>query len=110
VKKIKVLYTLQKGNVFGEVEFFCGVRRQYSVRSKDFSTCLKIDREAFLRNVKENSQDYEKYCTIADSMRLYNDFSEIDMRCYACKSHLHSFKNCPFLTLYPNKIKVETIF
>lgn len=44
VSKIKILHTIGRGQVFGVQEFFTGGVRNFNIRSKSFSTCLKIDR------------------------------------------------------------------
>lgn len=40
---------LIKGESFGELEFFTGNERNYSIRSKDFCSLLKINRIDFLK-------------------------------------------------------------
>lgn len=55
----KTLRRLNKGEAFGEVEFFTGQNRVISVRSVGFSTILKVERSKFIEIVKLFPQDYE---------------------------------------------------
>lgn len=41
--------TLKKGQCFGAIEFFTGNIRSYNVRTKSFTSLLKISRQDFLK-------------------------------------------------------------
>ncbi len=47
-KKDLVIKTIQKGEYFGEDEFFTGAARSYSAKSLDFTTLVIIRRHEFL--------------------------------------------------------------
>ena len=44
----KILFNLEAGKSFGELEFFTGQNRSINVKSKDFTTVLKINRDKFI--------------------------------------------------------------
>lgn len=47
------------------------------MRSVEFTTLIKIERNKFLEILNENPQDFEKFCLIRDDMVLnenYNHF------------------------------------
>lgn len=44
--------------VFGELNFFTGMARKASAKSKDFTTILKIDRDQFLSIISKNEKDF----------------------------------------------------
>jgi CRP-like cAMP-binding protein len=70
------LKKLEKGNSFGEVGFFTGKSRNFTLKSQDFSTLLFIDRNEFIDLLQRNlPEDYEKFCDIKDSIKLNEDYS-----------------------------------
>ena len=93
------LKVLKKGEYFGEVAFFTGVPRVTSAKSISFSSLFVIKKENFIKVVKENSEDYEKYCQIKDEIFLNKDFKIIDNKCPSCKKTNHLITDCPILHL-----------
>lgn len=69
-KESKKLIKLDVGHVFGEQEFFTGQERRETIKSKDFSICLMIEREHFLKvlNSSKDTKDYERFCQIKDTL------------------------------------------
>jgi CRP-like cAMP-binding protein len=63
-----VIKTLLPGDCFGVREFFTGEKRIYGVRTREFSTLLKIRREDFLAVVRQVPDEYEKFCFIKDGI------------------------------------------
>ena len=90
---------LTKGEYFGEVAFFTGVPRITSAKSISFSSLFVIKKENFIKVVKENSEDYEKYCQMKDEISLNKDFNTIDNKCPSCKKTSHLITECPILHL-----------
>lgn len=93
------LKVLKKGEYFGEVAFFTGVPRVTSAKSLSFSSLFVIKKENFIKVVKENSEDYEKYCQMKDEISLNKDFKSIDNKCPSCKKTNHLITDCPILHL-----------
>ena len=59
------------------------------MRSKDFTTLLKIDRTDFLNILRQYPEDYEMFCNIKDSLSLNNEYSIIGLRCESCGESTH---------------------
>lgn len=66
--------------------FFTGKERQCNVRSLEFTTLIKIDRNKFLDLVKELPSDYEKFCLIKDEILLNRNIKYTQQKCGYCKN------------------------
>ncbi|KAL4484099.1 hypothetical protein ABPG73_009297 [Tetrahymena malaccensis] len=100
---VNKIIELKSGNSFGQISFFTGKQRTFSVRSLDFCRLLVIRRQDFIQLLQEYPDDYEKFCMIKDSILQYNDTSIIKSGCYACKSSTHLISECPYIHFLPNK-------
>ena len=112
IEKKTSLKILKKGDYFGEISFFSGFPRKTSAKSLSFSSLFMINREDFLRVIRENSFDYEQFFQIKDQISLYQNFSGIHLKCYACKKLNHYILNCPLLhlTFSPERILEKYTF
>ena len=90
---------LKKGEYFGEISFFTGMSRKASAKSILFSSLYVINKLLFLSIIKQNSEDYEKFCFIKDQINLYNDYSGIHIKCISCNKDNHAIIDCPVLHL-----------
>jgi hypothetical protein len=90
----KILGRLKSGMTFGELNFFTGMARRASAKSKDFTTILKIDRDQFLEILRKNDKDFQVFCEIKDKIMMYSDFSGIKIQCGLCKSSFHMSSMC----------------
>ncbi|KAL4477807.1 hypothetical protein ABPG73_019105 [Tetrahymena malaccensis] len=93
-KQSKFIYSHRKGSVFGELNFFTGMGRTLTAKSKQFSTVLKLRRDSFLNIIKNNQQDFEKFCEIKDKILMYSDFSPLEQSCQICQSTNHFESQC----------------
>ncbi|EAR93588.2 cation channel family protein (macronuclear) [Tetrahymena thermophila SB210] len=109
-KKQRSLFTLKKGESFGAHTFFTGLSRVNNIRSKEFTTVLKIRRQDFLQLIQSNSEDYETFCSIRDSISYLNDYSKIGLGCFSCNSQQHLVNECQYLHYIPNKAKIYKLF
>ncbi|EGR33414.1 ribosomal protein, putative [Ichthyophthirius multifiliis] len=65
-KKVHIIETLSQGMSFGQFSFFTGQPRMVNVRSLNFTTLLKIDRNQFIELLQEFQEDYEYFCEIKE--------------------------------------------
>ncbi|EAR85283.2 cyclic nucleotide-binding domain protein (macronuclear) [Tetrahymena thermophila SB210] len=93
-KQSKLIYSHKKGSVFGELNFFTGMGRTLTAKSKQFSTVLKLRRDSFLNIIKNNQQDFEKFCEIRDKILMYSDISPLEQNCQICLSPNHFESQC----------------
>lgn len=58
--------------------------------------------------MKENSQDFESYCLIKDSLLLSNENRAklLGMNCLSCESRKHTILYCPLIHYVPDKEKI----
>ena len=58
--------------------------------------------------MKENSQDFESYCLIKDSLLLSNESRAkmLEMKCLSCESRKHTILYCPLIHYVPDKEKI----
>lgn len=47
--------------------------------------------------LEDFSEDAEQFYAIRDSLSLYEDYTALDIRCYACSSPQHLLTKCPYL-------------
>lgn len=98
----------KEGETFGEYSFFTSKPHQFSCRAHEFTSIFVIDKDKFETIMKENSQDYESYCLIRDSLLLSNESRAklIGMNCLSCESRKHTVLYCPLIHYVPDKEKI----
>lgn len=65
-----------------------------------------IKRDDFLNVIKQNEDDYQKFCEIKDLL-LYNlDQNIFSQNCFSCKSSQHHVLNCKLLQYVPDREKI----
>ena len=100
------LKILRKGDFFGEKSFFCGIPRLSCARSVSFSSLFVINKDDFLRVLKQNPDDFERFCEIRDQINLNDDWSKLYLKCESCNSLHHSLFTCPLLHLVLPKKRI----
>ncbi|KAL4492848.1 hypothetical protein ABPG73_010397 [Tetrahymena malaccensis] len=90
---------LDKDSIIGQHSFLTGQQRMAGAKSKTFSTIIQISRENFLNIIKENEEDYQKFCFIKDNIMTYKNFYNIGVCCQICKNYLHYSQDCPLAHL-----------
>ena len=100
IKELKV------GDHFGEISFFTGKPRLLSARSKDFTTLFAINREEFIKVLKNHSDDFEKFCMIQDQILLYENYLPLKTRCFCCNQTGHLAQRCPLIHYFSDKEKI----
>ncbi|EAR88405.2 cation channel family protein (macronuclear) [Tetrahymena thermophila SB210] len=93
--RVSVIKVLGDGQIFGELSFFSGLKRQASARSVNLSTIYKISRIKFIEILKENIEDFERFKMMQDQIIFQNDLSVIYTECYSCKNIGHIANQCP---------------
>ena len=100
------LRKLGPGECFGELGFFTGQPREASARSLEFISVFMIKRHDFMEIIRENDDDYQKFCMIRDQIMLYNNCQSLRLRCSACGSLDHLVKTCGLLHFVPDVEKI----
>ena len=106
---INCLPPKKKGRHFGAYEFFTGSKRQYSARSKGFTTLLVVRRSDFMALLQIFTQDYEKFMFVRDKILLEKDFSLIFEGCSSCKRADHFINECPVLHQEVNRHRLALV-
>ncbi|EAR91792.2 cyclic nucleotide-binding domain protein (macronuclear) [Tetrahymena thermophila SB210] len=101
-----IIYTLRKGDQFGDFSFFSGEQTKMSLKSQNFSKLMKIKRSDFLRVVEEDQTEYENFCMIKDQIILSKDRAKLKSKCISCSDTNHDVGECPYLHNYPNKGRI----
>ena len=55
---------LKEGDIFGEESFFSGEVPLYTATCKNFANICRINRNKFITLIRENLEDYERFCYI----------------------------------------------
>ncbi|KAL4506945.1 hypothetical protein ABPG72_001366 [Tetrahymena utriculariae] len=90
---------LDKDSIIGQHSFLTGQQRMAGAKSKSFSTIIQISRDNFLKIVKENDEDFQKFCLIKDNIMIYKNYYNIGVCCSICKNYLHYSQDCPLAHL-----------
>lgn len=75
-----------------------------------------INQKDFLSTIAQNKSDYvsvliininlnihkENFCMIKEKLLLYNDYSDINKKCFCCKKCIHIIEECPKLHYVPD--------
>lgn len=93
----KTLKILKTGDIFGEITFFSDIARSAGAKSVEFTTLVRFDQNEFKQIIKEKEKDWEKYNYIKDSINLYSNFANLDLKCYSCNQNDHIIIKCPKL-------------
>lgn len=91
--------------MFGEIEFFTGQLRHFSVRAKSVAQLAYIEKRDFIETLKKQPAEYEKFKRIADQVFNYSDLQGMDHLCGSCGKYTHSLTECPQISLVINKHK-----
>ena len=107
LKVFNISYLLLKnlikaGDMFGTKSFFTDEPREISIRSRNFSTLFEIKQADFLKIIRKNAEDYEKYVSLKDQIKLYSNYSKIYMKCACCKKNTHIYNDCPLIHYIPD--------
>lgn len=101
-----LLKVLKQNEHFGEISFFTGFPRSTFAKSLSFTSLFVINKEVFMRVLKENTKDYETFCSIKDKINLSNKLDELKRQCFSCGNDTHFEYFCPKLHPIFNKKKV----
>lgn len=96
-----VLKKLKPGEIFGELSFFTNFERTTSARSTDFTNVFMIKQADFLDILRKNSTDFQRFCEIRDNIQIFDQYDDLFLRCFSCKSVSHQLRYCPLLHYTP---------
>lgn len=98
-----ILKTLKEKEVFGEISFFSDQERKACAKSVDYTSAFKLKKDDFFCLLRKYPYDYEKFCKIKDSINLYEDYSDLHIKCYSCQGNAHLIQECPNIKYIPMK-------
>ncbi|CAK86892.1 unnamed protein product (macronuclear) [Paramecium tetraurelia] len=98
----QVIQTLTKGQTFGEYQFFTGFPTKTCAFSRTQSEVVQIHRSNFLKLIKDDKKDLERFNHIKDKILLYSNYNSILLNCNQCNRSTHLNINCPLLTYQPD--------
>lgn len=100
-EKIKIK---KEYDIVGFESFFGNKLRSFTLRvlSKKLKV-LKLSQEDFLKVIRENQTDYDKFCEIRDKMQFDSDFGDLFISCKICSAKNHDENHCPILFKNFNK-------
>lgn len=95
--------TKKENEIIGKKSFFSSQPQNFTVKALSNLTLFELKQADFMRILKENTLDYEKYCYIKDKINLYNDFSDLYEPCAGCGLMNHNEIYCPVNHFIVNK-------
>ncbi|EAR93494.2 cyclic nucleotide-binding domain protein (macronuclear) [Tetrahymena thermophila SB210] len=90
----KTICFLKTGNILGQINFFTGMTRSASARSKGFTKIAKISNQSFLEVIKEHQKDFQTFFSMKDKILLYENYQSMNIKCTACGSFKHLQGSC----------------
>ncbi|KAL4490931.1 hypothetical protein ABPG72_008667 [Tetrahymena utriculariae] len=100
-----VLQSIQKGYMFGEIEFFTGQQRQFSLRASTVCQLAYLNKQDFLDAIKNNNVEFERFSKMRDLLSIYKDTQGFDHQCGSCGKYTHLIAECPQINICINKYK-----
>ncbi|CAD8067471.1 unnamed protein product [Paramecium sonneborni] len=97
---------LEKGEYFGFYSFITNQARTATVVSKGFGKLFKISRDNFVNLLDQFPDEREIFYMIKDKVIINQDLSDLQIKCYGCKSNFHMVNYCPILHFNPNQDRV----
>lgn len=91
----KPFFNIKEQTLLCHEIFYSGGEVKYQALSKTLSRINCLSFKTFLKIIKENQSDYEKYHEIKDKIFFHNDFSDFHCKCYLCGSKNHHVYVCP---------------
>ncbi|CAD8132824.1 unnamed protein product [Paramecium pentaurelia] len=98
----QVIQSVTKGQTFGEYQFFTGFPTKTCAFSRTQSEVVQIHRSNFLKLIKDEKKDMERFNHIKDKILLYSNYNSILLSCNHCNKSSHLNINCPLLTYQPD--------
>ncbi|KAL4506087.1 hypothetical protein ABPG72_013848 [Tetrahymena utriculariae] len=90
----KTICFLKTGNILGQINFFTGMARSASARSKGFTKIAKISNQSFLEVIKDHQKDFQTFFSMKDKIILYENYQSMNIKCTACGSFKHLQGSC----------------
>ncbi|KAL4480249.1 hypothetical protein ABPG74_020765 [Tetrahymena malaccensis] len=90
----KTICFLKTGNILGQINFFTGMARSASARSKGFTKIAKISNSSFLEVIKDHQKDFQTFFSMKDKIILYENYQSMNIKCTACGSFKHLQGSC----------------
>lgn len=81
----KVVKKYNKNDFYGEIFLFSDKLPLLSVISQNYTIVMIMKKDNFLKIVKENSSDYEKYCYLRDKVFFYTNTQKLSNQCELCE-------------------------
>ncbi|KAL4440905.1 hypothetical protein ABPG74_009318 [Tetrahymena malaccensis] len=97
-KRVKEIYNYQEGQFFGFENFITeNYYEEFNFKSKGICCVLQIQLSEFLKEIKKNEEEYEKYCYLKDEVKFNQNLKAVGINCESCNLKTHSLKQCPFI-------------
>jgi len=91
------VYKKKKGEIFGEEEFFSGFESKFTAIASEKTSIISLKQSDFLNILKEERNDYEKFCEIRDQINLESNFKDLKNKCGCCGDASHRETVCPMI-------------
>ncbi|KAL4433319.1 hypothetical protein ABPG74_017423 [Tetrahymena malaccensis] len=92
---------LKKGDSFNHQGLFTDRIHEVTARCKQITQIIFLNQEDFQRILKQNKDEYEKYCMIRD--KYFQENVTLGEQCLSCQNYSHSVLNCNLIRYIPNK-------
>ncbi|EAR84038.2 cation channel family protein (macronuclear) [Tetrahymena thermophila SB210] len=100
--KVHLANTLQRGDVFGQFEFFSNQDYSMSAKTMEPVKLLVIEFNEFYQLIKDFPTDYEQFCMIRDKFQ-FQSRQNLQIKCESCGSLYHDILQCQKIHFVPNK-------
>ncbi|KRX07916.1 Cyclic nucleotide-binding protein [Pseudocohnilembus persalinus] len=107
----KIIKTIEQGEFIGLKAFITENTPEYSAQCQTFTRIYQLKLADLISAIKENKDDYEKYCQMKDDV-LFQGYSKNlknFMDCEICQRPEHTLMNCRQIFFRPDKLKKVSI-
>ena len=90
MNKVTPLKNVKNGSFIGEREFATNSIYEFSLRAVKFTSIIYIRSEDFMKVIKENPEELERFSMMKDNMVFNSNYKSFGSICEICK-WIHNF-------------------
>ncbi|EWS74442.1 cyclic nucleotide-binding domain protein (macronuclear) [Tetrahymena thermophila SB210] len=103
----KTSLEIKKGEIVGQIDLFTGISQFSLIKSSDYTQILRITNSDMVNSIREQGKDFEKFCQIKDKILMYEQYSQVEIKCQVCEQSTHLIQGCPFVHIQKHSVNTK---